>query len=88
MMREHTCLNGEIVMIERGDVWSENDGYGIPLALVCSKCRAEKLSHYRSDIQERYETDEQIEPDGDDLLSDADVDSSWENDCYEPDFDC
>ena len=85
MTREHTCLNGEIVTVERSDVWWENDGYGIPLALVCSKCRAEKMSRFRSDVQSRYETDEQIEPDGDDLLSD--VDSSWENDCYEPDFD-
>ena len=61
MMREHICLNGEIVTVERSAVWWENDGYGIPLALVCSKCRAEKMSHYRSDVQSRYETVEQIE---------------------------
>lgn len=61
MTREHTCLNDEIVTVERGDVWWENDGYGIPLALVCSKCRAQKMSRFRSDVQSRYETDEQIE---------------------------
>lgn len=104
MQREHVCVNGEIVMIERGDLWWENDGYGIPLALVCSKCRAEKLSHYRSDIQSRYETDEQIEEEEglpeecnegegvfnggeDDDYYVGDVDSSWEDDCYDPDFD-
>jgi len=39
------------------------DGYGIFLCFVCQKCREEKLSHYRSDIFEQYETDEQIEDD-------------------------
>jgi hypothetical protein len=103
MTREHTCLNDEIVTVERGDVWWENDGYGIPLALVCSKCRAEKMSRFRSDVQSRYETDEQIEEEeeireecnegegvfngGEDDDYYSDVDSSWEDDCYDPDFD-
>ena len=38
------------------------DGYGIYLTRVCPACREEAMSHYRSDIFEQYETDEQIEP--------------------------
>lgn len=41
---------------------AEHDGYGIFLCYTCDRCRDEKLSHYRSDIFERYETDERIEP--------------------------
>ena len=39
------------------------DGYGIELCKVCDKCEKEKLSHYRSDIMERYDCDEPIEED-------------------------
>ena len=39
------------------------DGYGIYLCLTCDKCHAEKMRGYRSDINERYETDEQIDED-------------------------
>lgn len=38
------------------------DGYGIFLCFVCSRCREQKTSQYRSDIFERYEADEPIEP--------------------------
>jgi hypothetical protein len=40
-----------------------NDARGIPLARVCPKCRAEKLSHYRPDVltNSNYEADEPIE---------------------------
>jgi hypothetical protein len=40
---------------------AQRDGYGIFLCYTCSKCEQEKMSKYRSDIMERYETDEQIE---------------------------
>jgi hypothetical protein len=39
------------------------DGYGIFLTFVCDDCEEEKMSKYRKDIEERYETDEQIEDD-------------------------
>lgn len=39
------------------------DGYGIFLCYTCEKCYAEKMSHYRADIMERYETDEPIDGD-------------------------
>ncbi len=39
------------------------DGYGIFLTYACEKCEKEKLSHFRPDIMERYDTDEQIEDD-------------------------
>lgn len=42
--------------------WPEFDGYGIFLTYVCSKCEREKMKRYRSDIKERYECDEAIEP--------------------------
>ncbi len=42
-----------------------NDARGIPLARVCPKCRAEKLSHYRPEVlsDSNYEADEPIEED-------------------------
>lgn len=45
--------------------WWENDARGIPLARVCSKCRAQKLSKFRSDIlvNPNYSADEAIEED-------------------------
>lgn len=39
------------------------DGYNIFLTYACDKCEKEKLSHFRSDIMTRYETDEQIDDD-------------------------
>jgi hypothetical protein len=42
-----------------------NDAPGIPLARVCPKCRAEKLSGYRADVltNPNYEADEAIDED-------------------------
>ena len=40
-----------------------HDGYGIFLTYACDKCETEKLSHYRSDIMERYDADEPIDED-------------------------
>ena len=37
----------------------QHDGYGIPLGWMCEPCLRRR---YRSDIMERYETDEPIEP--------------------------
>jgi hypothetical protein len=104
MKRHHVCVGDQAVEVEASSLWWEKDGYGIPLALVCGDCRAEKMSHYRSDIQERYETDEQIEAEeevreecneGEGVFNGgeddgdyySDVDNSWEDDCYDPDFD-
>ena len=39
------------------------DGYGIFLCYTCSKCEKEQMGRWRSDIHERYECDEPIEPD-------------------------
>lgn len=39
-----------------------NDGYGIFLFYGCNKCARNKLKRFRTDIMERYETDEPIEP--------------------------
>lgn len=38
------------------------DGYGIFLFYACDKCYDEKISHYRRDIMQRYQTDEPIDP--------------------------
>jgi hypothetical protein len=38
------------------------DGYGIFLTYACEKCEEEKMSGYRSDINEQYECNEPIEP--------------------------
>ena len=46
-----------------GDCWANYDGYGIFLCYVCPDCEDEKMSHFRSDINERYECDEPIEED-------------------------
>jgi len=40
-----------------------HDGYGIFMCYACSKCERAKLAKFRSDIFERYDTDEQIEDD-------------------------
>jgi len=39
------------------------DGYGIYLCKACDECENRKLNSYRSDIMDRYDTDEDIEPD-------------------------
>lgn len=39
------------------------DGYGIFLTYACDDCEDEKLGGFRSDIMDRYDTDETIEPD-------------------------
>ncbi len=58
MIKVHSCLNGEMI---ESDTWWKKDGYGIPLALVCEKCVKEKMSRFRSDIEEHYDTDDEIE---------------------------
>jgi len=45
------------------------DGYGIYLCKVCDDCEKKKLNNYRSDIMDRYDTDEDI---------DSDWDGHWE----------
>jgi hypothetical protein len=40
---------------------AQYDGHHIFLCYTCSKCEREKLSGYRTDIFQRYETDEAIE---------------------------
>jgi hypothetical protein len=55
-MRECPCGSGEFPE-------AQYDGYGIFLCYTCGKCEKEKLSHYREDIHEQYDTDEQIEED-------------------------
>lgn len=47
--------------------WWENDAQGIPLALVCDACKADKLAHYRPEILTGYtqvDVDEPIEEEG------------------------
>ena len=62
MNKPHICLNNELV---DSYSWWENDAQGIPLARVCDKCRAKKLSGYRPEILTGYtqaDVDEPIEP--------------------------
>ena len=57
-MRECPCGSGL-------PSWWAKDAQGIPLCRVCDKCKAEKLSHYRSKILTGYtqaDVDERIEP--------------------------
>ena len=59
----HSCLNGE--MVNTPGYWV-NDARGLPLAKVCSKCRAEKLARFRPEILRGYsqnDVDEPIEED-------------------------
>jgi hypothetical protein len=61
--RPHQCINGEL---SDEYSWWEYDAQGIPLARVCDRCRAEKLSGYRPEILSGYDqsdVDEPIEPD-------------------------
>ena len=46
---------------EGEDTWFEYDGYGIPLCQVCDRCRDVKMSQYRPDIHEYYDTYEPID---------------------------
>ena len=57
-IRPCPCGSGE-------DSHWEHDARGIPLARVCSKCRAEKLAGYRPEVltDPDYWVDEQIEAD-------------------------
>jgi len=41
---------------------AQYDGHGIFLCYTCNWCHKEKMACYRSDIGERYECDEAIEP--------------------------
>jgi hypothetical protein len=41
----------------------KKDGYGIFLTFVCDRCETKKMAEFRSDIRQRYQTDEQVEPD-------------------------
>lgn len=43
-----------------GSYWAR-DGYGVELARVCDYCETVKLSRFRPDIRERYETDDTID---------------------------
>jgi len=56
MPRECPCGSGEACE-------AVYDGYDIFLFYSCSRCYNEKRRKYRTDIFERYETDEQIEED-------------------------
>ncbi len=60
MIKEHFCLNGER---RSDDVYWVNDGYGIPLGMVCQQCEQTKLSQYRPDIMGRYDADEDLDED-------------------------
>lgn len=55
-MRECPCGSGR-------SSWWESDARGIPLALVCPKCRAERLAKFRPEVltDSQYVTDEPIE---------------------------
>jgi len=44
------------------DSWVEYDGYGIYMCRVCDSCVEKKLKGFRSDIFDKYECDEPIEP--------------------------
>jgi len=58
--RTHDCPCGSGL-----ELWWEHDARGIPLCVVCEKCRATKLKGYRADVLEdpNYWADEQIEAD-------------------------
>lgn len=58
MMQQKLCTCGS-----GHERYELRDGYGIFLTFACDICEEEKLSHYRSDIMDRYDTDEQIEDD-------------------------
>lgn len=45
--------------------WWAHDARGIPLARVCTTCKAAKLGRYRTEVLRNpdYHCDEQVEPD-------------------------
>jgi hypothetical protein len=47
------------------------DGHGIFLTYVCDKCEEEKMSKYRSDIMEPYDTDEPLDYDDESVYDDG-----------------
>jgi hypothetical protein len=55
-LNECPCGSGEYLE-------AQYDEYGIFLCYTCSQCEKEKLSHYRSDIFDQYDCEEQIEED-------------------------
>lgn len=57
-LQECSCGSGEFPT-------AQHDARGIFLCYTCSKCEAERLSHYRQDVltDGNYECDEQIEED-------------------------
>jgi hypothetical protein len=60
MLRYHTCVDSQRI---EGETFWLYDGYGYPFALVCNKCKDDKLSKFRSDIMEQYDTDEPLDED-------------------------
>ena len=38
-----------------------NDGYGIPLARVCAKCKTTALKQFRPDIMDAYDHQEPLD---------------------------
>ncbi len=40
---------------------AQHDGHGIFLTFTCDACHKRRMSEFRSDIRERYDTDETIE---------------------------
>lgn len=40
---------------------AQQDGYGIFLCYTCENCEKQQMKKYRSDIHDRYDTDEPIE---------------------------
>lgn len=58
MARLQQCLCGSGEFPE-----ALHDGHGIFMTYACGKCKAEKVSGFRSDIFEQYDCDESIEDD-------------------------
>ena len=53
-LRNHQC--------DQEDREAQYDGYGIFLCYTCPMCHGVKMSQWRTDIMDRYECDEPIEP--------------------------
>ena len=45
----------------REQSWWINDGYGIPLARVCAKCKTTALKEFRPDIMDAYDHQEPLD---------------------------
>ena len=63
-MRDCGCGSGECRE-------ARYDGYGIFLTYVCGACEADKMSRFREDIDERYDTDDVIDEDPDPMADAA-----------------